>query len=253
MKHRAYIHYSADIEGIKFNSLEPEIHHPLIESLILKMMDSQKICLEFIVNVDSISIEEARELTREVAYEVATRVLDAFCFFHNTKSSEIVLALQKLESTDKNGNKTIHVYRDLVRRRIISATVTRHVDKLDPRFIDLVNADKQFGFAMQVDDPVARYMLLYSLLLQTKEDRQKEVDRFICIKDKDVKTSKSPQRPKPVKSPPQDETIYTTLRNEIGHVRKGSTFKETCRQIGVKVKGLEDLTKLAIEEFQPLE
>lgn len=250
MKHRAYIHYSADIEGIKFNSLEPEIHHPLIESLILKMMDSQKICLEFIVNADSISIEEARELT----HEVATRVLDAFCFFYKTKSSEVVLASQRLESIDENGNKTIHVYSDLVRRSIISTTFTHHLDKLDPRFTDLVNADelkcfryKQFGFAMQVDDPVARYMLLYSLLLQIFNDDSKKIDNFIA-RDEDERV----RRIKSDRGKGYLVTVYTNLRNRISHVNSNATFEETCQEIKSNVKRLEHFTKLAIEEYQPL-
>jgi hypothetical protein len=254
MKHTAYLNYSANIEGIKFDSLEPEIHDPLIESLILKMTDAQKISLEFIVNTDS--IEQTRELTRKIV----DKFVDGFYFFYSAKVSSLSLASQTMEVTDEDGNTTTTAYIHGMTR--FQGYVTGHslINKLDPRFVALVNSDdqkyflyKQFGFAMQVDDPVARYMLLYSLLLQTKEDRQKEVDQFICIKEKDVKTSKPPQRPKPVKSPPQDEIIYTTLRNEIGHVRKGSTFKETCQQIESKVKGLEHLTKLAIEEFQPPE
>jgi hypothetical protein len=255
MKYTAYINYSADIEGIIFESFELETDHHLIESLILNMSgDRKKIILEFSVNTDS--IEQARELSQETS----DKVINGLRFFYNAKVGKLSSGQKTLEVLNDDGSKTPHIYAEFTESCGVSVTLTRHLDQLDPRLIALVNSDdqknflyNQFGFAMQIDDPVARYMLLYSILLQTKGDWQKEVDRFILNKEPKVETFQPPEKSRPPKSPPQDETIYTKLRNEIGHVREGATFKETCQEIESKVKGLEHLTRLAIEEFRPLE
>jgi hypothetical protein len=261
MKYTAYINYSADVEGVKFNSLEPEINDPLIESLLLKMTEDQKkISLEFVVNTNS--IEQARELTREVA----DKAVVGLCFLYNAKIGTLLLDSQRLEAIDANGNKSIRSYGFAAIGSGASSTVITFINTLDSRFTALIKSDskrfflyKQFGFAMRIDDPVARYMLLYSILLQTKNDWQAEVEDFIRLQEPSVEESKPPERPRASKKSQkkdkenEQETIYTRLRNETGHVRKGATFEETCRQMESKVQGLERLTRLAIEEFQPLE
>jgi hypothetical protein len=105
---------------------------------------------------------------------------------------------------------------------------------------------KLFRIALSNRDVTARYMLLYLILLYLKRDssgkeKQKYVDEFIIgligVDESEYKVG--PQM--------KEETIFTKLRNEIGHFRNvdlDKTKQEMERTIGALI----DIVKAAVLE-----
>lgn len=94
-----------------------------------------------------------------------------------------------------------------------------------------------YSSAIQQEDPIARFMFLYNIILTLSGDRQAEVDRNIRFLAPDT-----PETPSPIKKNIQ-ETIYTRLRNEIAHNRVGADFGSTSNEVGQWVSELGRITR----------
>jgi hypothetical protein len=97
-----------------------------------------------------------------------------------------------------------------------------------------------YRFAGNQSDAVARFMFLYNILLQLHNDKQGQVDNFVRRETPTVPQSPSPHKPDVT------ESIYTRLRNEVGHGRAGVTPEQTRTEIEENVAGLQTLVKVAI-------
>jgi len=86
-----------------------------------------------------------------------------------------------------------------------------------------------YRFAISVHDPVTRFLFLYSTLLQIILDKQGKdtitaADNLIRLLEPGVLQTLSPHTGK-------GETIYTRLRNEVGHARPGVAPSNTYNEI----------------------
>jgi hypothetical protein len=97
-----------------------------------------------------------------------------------------------------------------------------------------------FRSARQSLSPVEEFMHLYNILLMLHNDHQPTVDAFIKSQEPGVQETLSPHTSKM-------ETVYTKLRNELGHKRAGVNLEDTKREMGHRLPGLIALTKRAIE------
>lgn len=102
-----------------------------------------------------------------------------------------------------------------------------------------------YRLAMQAEDSVDRFMSLYRLLLilclnKKGEEDQKCVDNFIERNTSEKRTHERPGMPNVL------ETVYSSLRNNIAHVRKGVDLAETRREMNTRVYGLAEVVKNAI-------
>ena len=86
-------------------------------------------------------------------------------------------------------------------------------------------------------------MHLYNLLLMLFGDEQPKVDAFILRENPSI-----PQTPDPRPRKNRNETIYTRLRNELGHHRTGVNLSTTKKQMAERVGELSALLKQAIED-----
>jgi hypothetical protein len=98
-----------------------------------------------------------------------------------------------------------------------------------------------FRSATQATSAVEEFMFLYHILLMIHRDSQIVADKFIVSEDPTV-----PQTPQPHK-PAVMETLYTRLRNEVGHTRPGVNLDATKSEMAARLSGLRALTKRAIE------
>lgn len=108
---------------------------------------------------------------------------------------------------------------------------------------------QRFRRIMDHTDPVIRFIYLYSILLEVIGDSQDKVDEFILMHEQALTSPKPPlpnQRQRGKNSNP-DETIYTRLRNEIGHVRTGSDPQTTREEIDQQWANLAEHVQRAIE------
>jgi hypothetical protein len=108
--------------------------------------------------------------------------------------------------------------------------------------------------ALQNIDPIAQFMFLYSILFDVidaeNEWGQFTVDSFIRKHCKDVyirtEDKKSKRIPKNKKQP-RMETIYTWLRNQVGHTQSDSEILEVGRLIEEKLGDMSTIVKKAIK------
>jgi hypothetical protein len=99
-----------------------------------------------------------------------------------------------------------------------------------------------FRRVLQCDDPVEEFMLHYSLLTAFEGGNQPAVDEFIRQHEPGVEERTSPHTSK-------NETIYTCLRNEVGHhTRSKLKPAEIRREMQNKLPDLRKLVQKAIEE-----
>lgn len=101
----------------------------------------------------------------------------------------------------------------------------------------------QFRAALSLGDPLARFMSLYNIALSLCSDSQEDVDRLALQLD-----SSTPTNPpfKPRRSGTA-ETIYTRLRNQVGHVRPGTTIEGTRAEMEACLPGLIRIAKDLID------
>lgn len=98
---------------------------------------------------------------------------------------------------------------------------------------------------MALPDPnvVQRYLSLYRIL-NGLCGSQKDVEEFIREQVEDVEESESPQTGQP-------ETVFTRLRNEIGHYREHEhdediDLRETVSEMEDRLEELKTLVRTAI-------
>ena len=99
-----------------------------------------------------------------------------------------------------------------------------------------------FRSARQSMSPVEEFMHLYNILLMLFNDKQPAVDAFIVAEEPAV-----PQTPDPRPGHTNMETVYTRLRNELGHKRPGVNLDNTKAEMANRLGGLITLTKRATE------
>lgn len=105
-----------------------------------------------------------------------------------------------------------------------------------------------FRSARQSLSPVEEFMHLYHILLMLCNDDQAAVDAFIKSQDPSVRETLQPPIKRPSKARPHVvmETVYTRLRNELGHKRARVNVEDTKREMGHWLPGLIALTQRAI-------
>ncbi|MNF00567.1 hypothetical protein D3C80_1994140 [compost metagenome] len=91
-------------------------------------------------------------------------------------------------------------------------------------------------------DLFTRYMLLYGILYFIYRSQPK-VDEFIWSTNNNEKEYKST-----LKKKKEPETIYTYLRNQVGHTQKNSDLNEVVKQMSIHVNQLMEYVKKAIKK-----
>ena len=98
---------------------------------------------------------------------------------------------------------------------------------------------KRFNFSRAIEEPIGKFVSLYSLLTSRCGDSQAEADKLIEAVDANIGKSLSPKTGKP-------ETIFTRLRNELAHNRSGSSVVETHKSIEVHLSRFEWVVKVVV-------
>ncbi|MFN4875537.1 MAG: hypothetical protein ACK5GT_03585 [Aphanizomenon sp.] len=96
-----------------------------------------------------------------------------------------------------------------------------------------------FYFAIELTDPISKFMVLYYIILDLCNDNQDDVDQFIISFKPSVVTN-PPYR---MRRSGVAETIYTRLRNQVGHARPGTTIENTRSEMEINLKGLIAIAK----------
>ena len=105
-----------------------------------------------------------------------------------------------------------------------------------------------FRSARLSTSPVEEFMHLYNILLMLFDDEQAGVEEFIFEQEPGVQWKHRPEVKRPKRRKPlKKETVYTRLRNELGHKRPDVNLDDTKAEMTKCLSELRALTKRAIE------
>ena len=101
----------------------------------------------------------------------------------------------------------------------------------------------QFRSAVGLSDTLSRFMAIYGIVLGIVGDTQEKVDEFVLSIEPGVATN-PPHRRRASGIP---ETVYTRLRNQIGHIR-GVTLEATISEMTSNLGGLVAIARILIAQ-----
>ncbi len=103
---------------------------------------------------------------------------------------------------------------------------------------------KRFNFSRAIQEPIGKFVSLYTLLSSRCNDDQAETDKLIESVEPNVAKSISP-----IGKGRKQETIFTRLRNELAHNRQGISVVETHRIISLHLPRFEWIVKVVVERY----
>lgn len=188
------------------------------------------------------SVADAIRLGQEVAAHVAKVLTFHFeSLFESFRLVDHTLIEEKADSVSKNLlGDSIGLFTKVDHcLRIGPDKVAAAKEALDqPHHAGYLFYD-QFRAALSLGDPLARFMSLYNIVLSLSSDSQEDVDIFALQLDGTTPTN-APYRPRRSGT---HETVYTRLRNQVGHVRPGTTIGGTRTEMETWLPGLTRMAK----------
>jgi hypothetical protein len=145
-------------------------------------------------------------------------------------------------------NKVVLGSRAIVKAEL---TVIRHLENQNDikRMLETYKNDDFNDYAniftnvCAMKDLIGKYILLYSILSALKGP-QREVDKYIRSIEPNVEMRKTT---KPNAN--YDETIYTYLRNQIGHTTDKTDTTKLNDEVLLNIGGLREIVKKAIKDL----
>lgn len=248
--YQGQVDYTAKIQGIIFEPFEIEGACQSVSRILLEATTEGNLKISFFV-FDVESANDACRLTQGIVVDI----IDKLSFELGVPISNPQLSgatvIQEIESGKGSNSKIIDVHgidsltfscRVAVVKKLSSEPINNIRAFLEEQDVSHLRFFSVFRSALNNDDPVVRFMMLYKILLHKFGDNQREVDQFIRVSEPGV-----PETPRPDK-PEIMETVYTRLRNEIGHVRPSAVPEQTRNEIAIWVNPLVGLVKKAIEQ-----
>jgi hypothetical protein len=104
-----------------------------------------------------------------------------------------------------------------------------------------------FRHAMQIRDELGKFMGFYNILLSIFNDEQKDIDNFIQTRDPNTPIIPSTRIFKDGRSKIVNETVFTKLRNQVGHFRPGTSLQQTHKEISQNLPAMQSHVVAAIK------
>jgi hypothetical protein len=230
--------YAASITGLRLEPIEMSNSHPAVEKIVVETQDGKQLKITFHLT-DIFAFEDAQPIVEGILPSIVNRL----AFHRNVPVGEPYFTGASLP---KDASGTSHrVIADAILLWDSAAPIlTLGEDERGElaRLLEQPHEDHDlytlYRSSINQSDPVARFMFLYSILLQLHGDKQRQVEDFIREEAPNVPRSASPKGGM--------ETVFTRLRNEVGHSRAGTTPDQTRRVIANNVTGLQNLVRKAI-------
>lgn len=225
--------------GINFENYRIEINSPPLLGFEIKADGN-------LLKIDVEIVDIFDESTSyDLAYEAVCKLLDHICLMFLVKIGELHKISISLPQEDESDICLIH---NIYHKSSIEHVQLQYTP--DTTCLDLLKMQiedrwsngsvliRLFRNSMSQKDPVTRYLLLYNVLLLENSDKQKELDNCIVNIDSNVERT--------LNYKDQLETIYTRLRNEIGHVRQGVESQKTIIEITEHLSKFTDIVKQVV-------
>ena len=221
-------------KGVRFPLVEFNSNKPGVGKVEIEAPNG----FEIVATVHLASVA-SRDEARKLAAEVHVTALDRIVFKHG-------VGIENPECTGEQYSPPVEVYAVAnVGTRVGLVTgiePTQLKAELEQVSLPGEHNYSLFRSARQSQSPTEEFMHLHNILLMIFNDKQRDVEAFIMSED-----PATPQTQHPLKPPGVMETVYTKLRNELGHKRAGVNVDKTKSQMAERLDGLIALTKRAIE------
>lgn len=221
--------------------------YPAVDRVEISSTDNWQISVKVLFKQIG-SIEEANSIGSVIASQVADRL----SFEYKLSADDPIKGDGAFEERDSDGVAHAVIMDHLP--FAIAGHDTRSVDASEiPQLQSTLesappNRDpyiSQFRWIMRQEDPVARFMHMYKILLSLEggpRHNQGPVDSFIQAEESTVQMVHNPHLNR-------QETIYTRLRNEVGHEFAGTTPATTRQGMEQHIDKLADHVKTAISKL----
>jgi len=233
------IEFVAPIAGLRLHPIDASNSHPAVEKIVVETRDDKRLRIIFHL-VDVFTFEEAEAIAEGILPSIVNRL----AFYRNVRVGEPHFTGGSLPKDASGSSYTvtnsIRIRDSVVADIAPNETGRRELARLLEEPYTHNELYSAYRFAGNQSDAVARFMFLYNILLQLHNDSQREVDDFIRGEMPSVPQSPSPHNPSVV------ETVYTRLRNEVGHRRLRTAPEQARTEIEGNVAALQELVKTAI-------
>lgn len=230
------VQYRANTSGLQIDEFSVQSEHPNIQELVCSISEDGQ--LEVTANLEDIYYEDWPHA--EVIQEIL-QFITVLSFEFDRPIQSLREAGFSIKKNDGSGMSTVSsslVYLwDVVSETLKPGS--HSIENFKHRFQTSrhFSAVRVYSSVIQQEDPMARFMFFYNIILTLNGDRQAKVDSNILSVAPDT-----PQTASPINSGAQ-ETVYTRLRNEIAHKREGVEFESTSSEVNQWVSALGSITK----------
>lgn len=229
LKGQVELHASVESNPIVFGEVSLPGHDPSIDCITLQSDETNGMKLS--VSICDVTTQEEGS---RAALNEAERILDIIAFERHIAIAQPRIASQSFQPIrEPKGQHTISVGMTLhmkcnaaVVSRVDCSTIANQILNSAP--VSLLYKS-MFRGAVRSKGGVERFMHLYNLLMMLHCDHQGRLDQFIRSQEPNVPDTPSPHL-KGV-----NETVYTRLRNELGHHRAGGDLERTKQEMHQQV------------------
>lgn len=240
------IEFAASISGIRFEPIEISNRHPAVERIILEAQaDEQMTIVVHLTNI--FDFEQAIE----IGNEILPAIVDRLAFYRDVSIGELRCTggtLPKDASGSSYSTRTnlALLWANAGLNYTLDAGTRQKLARLLEQPTTRADLYSAYRFALNQHDAAACFMFLYNILLSLNSDSQGQVDNFIRSEEPGVPQYLSGN--KRLAAQGVKETIYTRLRNEVSHKRKGTTPEKTRSEIQDNVAAFQELVRTAISQ-----
>jgi len=231
--------------GLQFTRVEFNPQEPGVEKVQLQGQDGREI--RGTIYLASV---ESKEVGKNIVKKVLAATFGRLSFNHNIAIENAYIIESQFAPlhphpgasiTPDTGDLDVTGEKAILAFRYPAETIKAELEQSSPhgaRYFGL------FRSARLSESPVEEFIHLYNLLLMFLGEDQKAVDVFILREAPGTPLTPSGN---PKAKVGELETIYTRLRNELGHHREGVNLDDTKAEMANRVGELAALTKRAIE------
>ncbi len=240
-----YFEYTARTKNFDcYGSVEFNPGDSKIEKVIIEVNDKDSISIKFVFSdLVNAKIEEVHD-------HIEKNLLDSLInkIIFNTHST--VISDVSIDRLVYRGN--IEVYGGKVdincKAKIVTTYDINNLKQIfESKYVNNNGWYNMYRVVHSIKDPKARYMLLYGIItLMHNNLKQWKIDKIInavCQKNNIPVEYRDNNKYKN-----NEDTIYTWLRNEIGHPVQATKPEEVFKEIEVYVEHLSQIVKIIIKE-----
>jgi len=232
--------YKTKISGVLIKDFVVSPDNAYSDEIKLNTDAEGQLILELSVD----GLYSGEEMHEELVHEIR-RILGLIGYEFNATIGDIQFASSRLPKRNGNGIDTV-IYPGAIMIDRLEEEIEPKNEMLQTMKSALESEETykerfypMYTFSNSQSDPVTRFMFLYNLVLSLCNDDQKNVDSTILSIEPNTPVSKSPRNN-------CDETIYTKLRNEVAHVRAGSSYGNSVTEIKSNVSNFVDIVRTLV-------